>query len=218
MYLLCFKEWSLGYFLGRGNLLCCVVVLYVGKGSAREQCCLLSFHPALNHLPGYPQANWALLVLIPRWMDFVYVLGLCGSLQQTLLWDWEFFLLLKPPTEFYSQRFWGFSSPHWNPGLRGLSYSQVVPPSLSACKCGTIRWASCHLAVGPLHPSCLSPPLLPVWMKVSSLTPWLLDFHTVQFSGSSGSFCFKISCCPSFDCARKQSMSTYTSLPWLEVK
>ena len=25
-------------------------------------------------------------------------------------------------------------------------------------------------------------------MNVSSLTPWLLDFHTVRFSGSSGYF------------------------------
>ena len=32
--------------------------------------------------------------------------------------------------------------------------------------------ASCHLAVSPFHPSCPSPPLLLVWMNVSSLTPW----------------------------------------------
>ena len=32
--------------------------------------------------------------------------------------------------------------------------------------------------------------LLPVWMNVSSLTPRLLSFHTVQFSGSSGWFYF----------------------------
>ena len=37
-------------------------------------------------------------------------------------------------------------------------------------------------------PGCLSPPLLPVWMNVSSLTSWLLDFHKVQFSVSSGCF------------------------------
>ena len=37
-------------------------------------------------------------------------------------------------------------------------------------------------------PGCPSPPLLPVWMNVSSLTPWLLDFHTVRFSVSSGCF------------------------------
>ena len=28
---------------------------------------------------------------------------------------------------------------------------------------------------------CPSPPLLLVWMNVSSLSPWLSDFHTVQF-------------------------------------
>ena len=27
-----------------------------------------------------------------------------------------------------------------------------------------------------------------VWVNVSSLTPWLLDFHTVRFSVSSGCF------------------------------
>ena len=35
-------------------------------------------------------------------------------------------------------------------------------------------------------PSCQSPPFLPVWMNVSFLIPWLSDFHTVQFSVSSG--------------------------------
>ena len=39
-------------------------------------------------------------------------------------------------------------------------------------------------------PCCLSPPLLPVWLNVSSLCPWLSDFHTVRFSGSSGCFLF----------------------------
>ena len=37
---------------------------------------------------------------------------------------------------------------------------------------------------------CPSPPLLPVWMNISSLSPWLSDFHTVQFSVSSGCFLF----------------------------
>ena len=40
--------------------------------------------------------------------------------------------------------------------------------------------------LSPLHPSFPSPPLLLVWMNVSSLTPWLSDFHTVQLSSSSG--------------------------------
>ena len=46
--------------------------------------------------------------------------------------------------------------------------------------------SSWYLAMCPLCPGCPSPPLLPVWMNVSSLTSWLLDFHTVRFSGSSG--------------------------------
>ena len=65
----------------------------------------------------------------------------------------------------------------------------VGPPSTPADFWPT-PVSSRHLATGPLHPGCLSPPLLPVWMTVSSLTPWLSDFHTVQFSVSSGYFLF----------------------------
>ena len=46
-------------------------------------------------------------------------------------------------------------------------------------------WSASHRLSG-----CPSPLLLPVWMNVSSLTPWLLDFHTVQFSVSSGCISF----------------------------
>ena len=60
--------------------------------------------------------------------------------------------------------------------------------------------------------SCASLPLLPVWMNVSSLSPQLLDFHTVQFSVSSGCFLFLNCCCPSFGCARRHSVSTYASI------
>ena len=61
-------------------------------------------------------------------------------------------------------------------------------------------------------PGCPSPPLLPVWMNVSSLSPWLSDFYTVQFSISSGCFLFLNCCCPSFGCARRHSVSTYASI------
>ena len=71
-----------------------------------------------------------------------------------------------------------------------LSHFPVVPPCLSAHKCGTTCFASHYLAPSPLLRSCLSLPLLLVWVSVSSLTPWLLDFHTVRFSGSSGCFLF----------------------------
>ena len=41
-----------------------------------------------------------------------------------------------------------------------------------------------------LHLGCPSPPLIPVWMNVSSLILWLLEFHTVRFSDRSGYFLF----------------------------
>ena len=59
---------------------------------------------------------------------------------------------------------------------------------------------------------CLSPPLLQVWMNVSSLSPWVSDFHTVRFSVSSGCFLFLNCYCPSFGCARRHSVSTYASI------
>ena len=61
-------------------------------------------------------------------------------------------------------------------------------------------------------PGCLSPPLLQVWMNVSSLSPWLLDFYTVRFSVGSGCFLFLNCCCPSFGCARRHSVSTYACI------
>ena len=57
-------------------------------------------------------------------------------------------------------------------------------------------------------PDCPSLPLPLVWMNVSSLSPWLSDFHTVLFSVSSGCFLFLNFCCPSFGCARRHSVST----------
>ena len=68
-----------------------------------------------------------------------------------------------------------------------LTPQLFLPAYPDAHKCGTTCSTSCQLA-SPLHPGCPSLPLLLVWMSVSSLTPWLSDFHTVQFSGSSGYF------------------------------
>ena len=120
----------------------------------------------------------------------VYLLGPCGSLQWTLLWGWAFLPLPQPPQVFSVRGFEALSPPCWNPGLCSLSHSPVVPPGLSAGKCGTACSASCHLASSPLLPGYPSLPLLPVWVNVSSLTPWLSGFHIVQFSGSSGCLCF----------------------------
>ena len=62
------------------------------------------------------------------------------------------------------------------------------------------------------HSGCPSASLLLVWMNVSSLSPWLSDFHTVRFSVSSGCFLFLNCCCPSFGCARRHSVPTYVSI------
>ena len=74
----------------------------------------------------------------------------------------------------------GFEAVFPWPGLCSLSCSPVLPGS-SARKC-RITQSSTLLRL--LQSGCPSPPLLPASMNVSSLTPWLLDFHTVQFSGT----------------------------------
>ena len=76
-----------------------------------------------------------------------------------------------------------------NMGPQGLLAATWPAPFHNPPPC----WV-CQLppAASPLHPGCLSPPLLPVWMNISSLSPWLSDFHTVRFSVSSGCFLFLI--------------------------
>ena len=181
------------------------VTLYMGEGSEKEQCHLLCSLPVFSHFPCYPQSNWALLVLIPRWVGFVYVLGPCRSLQWTLLWVWEFLPLLPKPPRCFQSEVLRLYFPRWNSALCSLSCSPIVPPGLSAHKCGlpspqvtTLSGLPAAALPAPVLqlppllesslPSCLSPPLLLVWMNVSSLSPWFLDFHTVRFSVSSGYF------------------------------
>ena len=104
--------------------------------------------------------------------------------------------------------------PCWSPGLCGLSRSPVVPPGLPARECGTTQSASHHLATSSLS-SCPSPPLLLVWMIVFSLTPWLSNFHTVQFSVSSGCFLFLNLLLPFFWlCKEAQCIYLHLHLGW----
>ena len=69
--------------------------------------------------------------------------------------------------------------PHANMGLPSLPAPALTTPVLQLLPCQESS-----------PPSCSSLPLLPVWMNVSSLTPWLSDFHMVQLSVSSGCFLF----------------------------
>ena len=118
----------------------------------------------------------------------VYILGPCGSLQLTLLWGWEFLPLPpQPPQEF------SISGEAFFPqaGTLGcavcLPVHQLLPRRPAAAWPAPLYnlppcWSTSHcLAARPLCPGCLSPPLLLVWVSVSSLSPWLSDFYTVRF-------------------------------------
>ena len=128
----------------------------------------------------------------------VYVLGPCGSLQWTLLWDWKFLLLLPQPTGVFSQRFEALFPCTWTLGCTVCLTPQLFLPVYLHASVGPPTLQSAALSALAFQPppccessplSCLSPTLLPVWVNVSSLT-CLLDFHTVWFSDSSGWFLF----------------------------
>ena len=142
--------------------------------------------------------------------------------QQTFLWGWEFLLLPPQPPWVFSFR--GLRLYFPRAGTLSCVVCFTTPPFLPSYLCANVGprglpAAAClpRSTILPLtgSTSCtgrLSPPLLLVWMNVSSLSPWLSDFHTVLFSVSSGCFLFLNCCCPSFGCAKRHSVSTYASI------
>ena len=64
----------------------------------------------------------------------------------------------------------------------------------------------------PLCPSSPSPPLLPIWMNMASLNPWRWTSRQFDFLAVLDVFCFEVSCDLSYGCARRRSMSTYSSI------
>ena len=143
---------------------------------------------------------------------FVYILEPCLSLQHTLLWGWEFLPLLQPPQIFTVRGFEVLITCAGTLGCMVCLTPQLFLLVYPHANVGTMRFPRRHITVSPLCSSCTSLPLLLVWMNVSSLTRWLLDFHVVQFPGSSGYFLFLNLCGLSFGCARRQSVSTYASI------
>ena len=112
----------------------------------------------------------------------------------------------SPPTSLLT----GFSE--W--GLSHVSHRWNSSPQMWDCAV----WKPLPLSVHqppPRHQSfllgCPSLPLLLVWMNVSSLTPWLSDFHTAQFSLSSGCFLF-LNLLSFFWLWGRHSVSTYASI------
>ena len=131
---------------------------------------------SFQSFPCYPQVNWALLVLIPEWVGLCTFYGPVG-LSNKLSCEAGSLSCCLNPHQFLQLKVLRLYFPTLEPWVE----RSVLLPSCSSqfiiWKCGTSP--STSLAVSPLHPSCPSLPLLLVWMNVSSLTPWLSDFHTV---------------------------------------
>ena len=112
------------------------------------------------------------------------------GLSNELFCEGESFSCCRSPHRFFQSEVLRLYLPMLEAWVAWSVSSPVIPPGLSALRCGTTCSISHRLAKHPLHPGCPSPPLLPVWMNLSFITPWLLDFRTVRFSGSSGWFLF----------------------------
>ena len=128
---------------------------------------------------------------------------------------------------FFSQRFCGLISLSWSPGLRGLFRSPNIPPDLSMRECGATGSASCRTACPvcptirhisgsgcsnaiprPRPPLCAPPTGLDECFFSTSL---VVGLPCGSISVTSGC-CFFNCCCPTFGCARRHSVSTYTSI------
>ena len=97
------------------------------------------------------------------WMGwFVYVLRPCWSLQCTLLWGWEFLLLLQHPQIFTVR---GLEVLFPQTGTLGCTV--CFPPQCSSQYICTQMWDCPLRQLLPCHPS--SPPLLPLSTPSASL-------------------------------------------------
>ena len=125
-------------------------------------------------------------MLIPKWV------GLCIS---RTLWISPTNSPVRLGVSHAASTPTGFSQPEVFEALFHCAGTLGCMVSLPSCSFWFICMQVWDHRVLQLLPCCqysppwlLALPLLPVWLNVSSLTPWLLDFHTVQFSGSSGYF------------------------------
>ena len=161
-------------------------MLYVGEGSEREQWHLLHSLPVFSHSLCYPQANWALLVLLPKWVGFVCSRTLWVSPRNSPVRLGVSPTATSTPTVVFNQWFEALF-PHARTlgcvvrhPVHQLLLRQPAAALSTQLHNPPPHWVRqsppCHTSS---LPGCLSPPLLPVWMNVSSLSLWLLDFHTV---------------------------------------
>ena len=149
----------------------------------------------------------------------VYVLGPCGSLQQTLLWGWKFLLLRPQPPQVFSIRglrlYFLALQPWvvWCVSLRICSSWFICVwmwdcPLHQPLPCQVHQPQRCHKSSLPRLPVCAPSPGLDECFFFNSLVVrlpyssifcqfWLLLF---------------LNRCPSFGCVRRHSEFTYTSI------
>ena len=182
--------------------------LRVGEGSEKGRChCLASggltgrklspgTHPDSSHFTfslcttcGLPAVA---LGLNPRAGGSVWVQSPCGCFKRSLLKIWCFFFLSpRPPLVFTVRSYRDLSSWRWTTGVLGglvWGWDHSLPRYPSRFLSTTHECGTTHSSTSLSHSMTL--PLLPIWMNVASLNPWLSDFYTAGFSDNSGCYLF----------------------------
>ena len=169
---------------------------------------LLGTYPISSHFTHSSYVTGTLLAIVlvlnPRVGGFVYVLDLEGLLSW-VSWKSSSFFHTTTPTGFYSQKLWGFillELELWavksDLGLGSLTPKVSLPIFIHHtwmwdhlclfCPCRCL--SAPHCVSLPLCPVSVSLSLLPYWINVASLSPWLSDLHTVWFSDSFECYLF----------------------------
>ena len=211
--MLCCKGQSLGYSLWQGNPLCCVWRCLWWRGQRGNNATCFAHTPFSITSPTFHMQIAPLWVLPWYWFSVVWAC-VCPTTPWVPPMDSPVRLAIysaaTTSTGFCSQRFWCFM-------LLALELWVVWSVSLPGCYYWLI-WMWMQGLLVHQQPLCwvssqsqvtVSAPL-PVWMNVSSLTPWLSDFHTVWFSGSSSYFLFLNWLLSFFWLCKEEKISTYS--------
>ena len=125
-----------------GNPRPCAVTLYVGEGSPREQRHLLCSLRVFSHFPRYPQASWALVVLILSWVVCAHSRTLWVSPMNSPVRLGVSPAAASTPTGVLSQRFEALFPHTGTLGCTVCLTLQFVPPGLSTHECGAAQSTS----------------------------------------------------------------------------
>ena len=231
-----FKVRSLRCSPGWGNTGHCTVTLYWGRVWEGAMA-LAPLSAGFQSLPPPPTIKLGPFGADSRVGGLVHALGPCGSLQWTLLWGWESPAAVSTPTGVFNQR---FEALFFHAGVLGCVVCLTSLPFLPVYLCAnvgpqglpaTTLWGLLPAAwPAPFHnppphwvrqpPPCCesSPPRLPISAPPTGLDECFFFISLVVGLPYSLIFCqfwlvlFLNCCCPSFGCARRHSVSTYTSI------